>query len=184
MASAWACVRSRASICRRRARGQISSAASKNDFPQSMRIVLELERVMRADVLRRRFLRVEAWRALGHTRQEDLGSVRQPIAGTCEEVPVPRNTREDMVGERFGEGMGVESAAVVGGDELDEFIFIAYIAPTRSSFVDNGSSSRGSVPVCGFMFFLCYSQSEEPSKIEIVTSRKAELSPTSYMRLP
>lgn len=47
---------------------------------------------------------MEGWRAEGQILQREEGFVRQPIAGTWEEVPVPRKVREVTVGAGRGGG--------------------------------------------------------------------------------
>lgn len=56
------------------------------------------ERVRKADVLRRLFFCVSGCRALGQTRQREVGEVKQPIAGIWEDVPVPRKIRDETLG--------------------------------------------------------------------------------------
>lgn len=85
-------------------------------------------------MLRRRFFCVEGCRELGQTRQRDLGFVRQPIAGTWDEVPVPRKMREETVGGGSAEGVGLDSAVFVsaGGGRLVAEVGVVEVEVVRS----------------------------------------------------
>lgn len=59
---------------------------------------LPLLKVMIAEVFLRLFFLVSECRDEWHTLHREFGFVRHPIAGTCAEVPVPRNIKESTLG--------------------------------------------------------------------------------------